>query len=155
MYRMRFHRFVGFKPLILLVVLPMELQLCELGHARQCPPSTTALAGRQACCAWRCPPSALALGAGSVDFPSASCFKVQVFLLVFLAWLLPAIVLRSLEAQMMGKFTKEQALLVDLAAEASQLLQRQRAMCAWAPPALAAPSAEGIAAGPANGAGPC
>lgn len=57
--------------------------------------------------------------------------------------------------QMMGKFTKEQALLVDLAAEASQLLQRQRAMCAWAPPALAAPSAEGIAAGPANGAGPC
>ena len=109
----------------------MELQLCELGHARQCPPSTTALAGRQACCAWRCPPSALALGAGSVDceyqllallnppdcitvaiestvilhparlpaVPSASCFKVQVFLLVFLAWLLPAIVLRSLEAQ--------------------------------------------------------
>ena len=137
-YRVRVHRFVVFKPIVLLAVLPLELHLCELtctatpvqGRAfgvavdvlrlllapfRAVPGQVLATAagpeGEHRCGlhAWRLAAAARAscrpcspLTKHTPAWPAApavSCFKLQIFMLVTLSWLLPAMVLSKLEAQ--------------------------------------------------------
>ncbi|PSC75092.1 hypothetical protein C2E20_2069 [Micractinium conductrix] len=149
MYRMRFHRFLLAKPFLLLSVLPLELRLCQQTCADM--PGQSHYFRMAADCLrlllapFQMLPLPLTHHAAA-DGPVKSCFKVQVFLLVVLAWLLPAVLCHRLEQQMLQQFRSQCGALILPDAEAAA----DEALAARLSAALAAETAARSSSGAAG-----